>query len=236
MKFGNFLQKKVPAEHGRSRRSGEHQGEVFSVIFDVGNNTIVATSHVPAAIALASESLLDTGFFFGVNAHDTQILKDTPSRALPEWTWNLHKHSITKTPGHIITEDMRDRAALAASKVSALIFVIHKINEVRRKMRSGFAFQNDIYAQKRSQAQLLKQYDYDISRAHEAPYVVQDAEERNISLRESAEGILLQAELTDEYFLRTEKARISTLKAIKNAPNVAAVEQTLQTFRSWTLL
>ena len=174
--------------------------------------------------------MMDTEYVPSIPSADVLPIIMSGIRAYPEWSWDRRGRAFNKTNPLIITDDMRDRAVLAAKKVEAVGRVIFWINRLRAKTNTGLLFQAAIYAEKERQAVALKDADFD-ERRDSAPYVVQYADDSGMSLREAAEEILLQARLDHEQLAKTEKLRLALFKKIKRAKTPEEVGEVMDTFR-----
>ena len=145
----------------------------YHAVVDTSDDTLVAIGNHPIALLFLSESLMDTRYVSNIISDDVLLIKMAGPRAHPEWSWNNSKRAFKKTNPAIITEDMRERAVLAAKKVEAISRIMYWINGLRGKINTGLLFQEAIYAEKERQARSLKDANFDEHQAAEAPYVVQ---------------------------------------------------------------
>ena len=201
------------------------------VVVDTGDDTLVAIGTYAPALLFLNESMMDTTYALNVVSDEIPVIKAVGPRAYPEWSFDGSSRTFRKTNPVVVTDEMRDRAVLAAKKVEAISRVIYWINRLRSKTNTGLVFQAAIYTEKERQARSLKDADFDEHRAASAPYVVQYADDSGISLREAAEEILLQAKLDHEHLARTEKIRLALFKKIRLAKTPEEVEGVLDTFR-----
>ena len=193
------------------------QLERHCAVVDAGNSTLVALApEIPTVVHLR-DSLMDTHYFVDIESPDLVEIKAAGPRMYPEWSWDPRNRVFTRTNPAIITEQMRERAVLAAKKGEIISRATYLINRSRDKLNTGFLFQPSIYGKKQRQARILKTSGFDLKRAGSIHYVVQYAEESGMSLREAAEDILFQAQLCDEHLLKTEKVRLSLFGKIKRA-------------------
>jgi hypothetical protein len=231
------LQKKLQGKMQRSDAPSEAQADtgatrkMFSVIFDVSNQSIIAiTKSVPVANVLV-ETMLDSAYTHGVTLDEISRLSLQDPTTYPETSWDMYRRSVRKTHPDLITADMRERALLAARRIDALTFALNSINNIRQRTRTGFLFQDRIYELKEAQARMLKESKYDANLLAKVPYVTQDAEDRNISVVEATEDILVHAELFNEFLLRSERARLSLVRAIKKAKTAEEISAAVEKFR-----
>ena len=200
-------------------------------VIDSSDNTLVAIGTYSPALFFLNESMMDTEYVPGIPSADVLSVKMSGLRAYPEWSWDRRGRTFKKTNPDIITDDMRDRAVLAAKKVEAVGRVIYWINRLRAKTNTGLLFQAAIYTEKERQALGLKEADFDERRAA-APYVVEYADATGISLREATEEILLQARLDHEQLAKTEKLRLALFRKIRAAKTPEEVGEIVDTFRN----
>lgn len=201
------------------------------IVIDAGNNTVVAIGTQIPAIVFLRESLLDTIYDVGIVSPEILQIEDSDPRTYPEWSWDLRNRVFTKTNPLIITEAMRERAALAAKKAELISRASYLINRARDKVNPGLFFQETIYATKQKQAQSLKDAGFDQALAPSAPYVVQHAEETGMSLQNAAEDILFQAQLFHEHLEKTEKIRLALFGKIKRARTPEELDQIMERFQ-----
>lgn len=223
--------KKIAGKFRKAPEQEKVSSGPYSVIFDVSNNSMIAImTSIPVANVMV-ETMLDTGFNHGIMSQEVGLLSKQDPRTYPEWSWDMQKRVFKKTHPDLVTEDMRERAVLAAKRVEGLVFAINAINNIRQRVRTGTWFQERIYDQKEAQARLFRESGYDEKLLAKIPYVTQDAEERDISIKESTDDIILHADLFNEYLLRSEKARLSLFRAIKRAKSVKEIDAAIATFR-----
>jgi hypothetical protein len=202
-----------------------------SVVFDAGNNTLVAVgTHIPAMVFLR-DCLLDTIYDVGVVAPEVLEIKAADPRTYPEWSWDYRNRAFGRTNPAIVTDAMRERAALAAKKAEIFTRAAYLINRARDKVNPGLLFQETIYATKQKQAQMLKDAGFDEALAASAPYVVQHAEESGLSLQDAAEDILFQAQLFHEHLEKTERVRLALFRKIKRARTPWDLDQIIEKFQ-----
>lgn len=202
-----------------------------SVVIDAGNNTLVAIGTQIPALVFLRDSLMDTIYDVGIVSPEVLQIKGSDPRTYPEWSWDLRSRAFTKTNPAIITEGMRARAVLAAKKGDIISRASYLINRARDKVNPGLFFQETIYATKQKQAQLLKDAGFDETLAASAPYVVQYADERGLSLRDAAEDILFQAQLFHEHLEKTEKVRLALFRKIKRAKTPEELDEIMERFQ-----
>lgn len=188
-------------------------------------------TYLPALLFL-NESMMDTTYVSGIEStEDIEGMRTKNFRTYPEWSWDAPKRTFKKTNPSIITEDMRERAVIAAKKVWAISRVIYWINGLRCRIDTGVFFQPALYAEKEKQAQAFKDANFDERTAPAAPYVLQYANHAQIPLRQAAEEILFQAQLDHEYLAKTEKIRLALFKKIRLAKTAEEIESALSAFQ-----
>ena len=218
----------------RTRDSSSDSTDVhYGAVVDTSNDTVIAIGTVGAALLFLSESMMDTMYASEMVVTKNFLrVKDSDPRSYPEWSLDYKKWELKKTNPSTVTEDMRERAVLAAKKVAVISNIIYRINRLRTKIYTGLFFQENIYAEKERQARRLKDANFDERLAAESPYVAQYAEHSNVPLRQAAEEILFQAQLDHEYLAKTEKVRLSLFKKIRLAKTAAETDEIYSAFRN----
>lgn len=204
----------------------------YTVVYDISNGSLISILSSSAAGMLLCESLLDTGYTNNIRSPYLAVLKNEEPRTYPEWTWDPFKQEFKRTHPEIVTEDMRERAILANKKGAAFIYAINAINSIRQKVRTGVWFQERIHEIKEQQARLLKEKNFDAAYADQAPYIVDEATDRGISLREAAEDIIVHADLFNEYLQRTERARLGFFRGLKKAKTAEEIDAIIKDFKA----
>jgi hypothetical protein len=218
------------ADGVRSRVSKPRRVIAHAIVVDAGNNTLVAVgTHIPTMVFLRA-SLLDTWYDVGITAPEILRIKESDPRTYPEWSWDIRTRTLTTTNPAVITEQMRERAVLAAKKGDMIFRATYLINRARDKVNTGLFFQETIYAAKERQARMLKDAGFDEGLSASTPYVVQYAEETGMSLQDAAEDILFQAQLFHEHLEKTEKVRLALFGKIKRARTVQEVDEVMDRF------
>ncbi len=215
----------------RSRFSKPPRIVAHSVVIDAGNNTLVAIgTHIPSIFCL-KDSLMDTVCHVGIVSPEVLQIKESDPSTYPEWSWDFRSRAFTRTNPAIITEQMRERAVLAAKKGETIGRASYLINRARDKINPALFFQETIYATKQKQAQLLKDAGFDQALAASAPYVVQHADETGMSLQDAAEDILFQAQLFHEHLEKTERVRLALFRKIKRAKASWELDEIMERFQ-----
>lgn len=202
----------------------QEQNRKFVIIMDTSNETLVAIGHQKPAVSFVSDAMMDTRCIMDVSFDSMDAINLSRPRSFPEWTWDVNKCIFKKTNPAIITDDMRERAVLATKKIEAVAHVMRKIGKLRRKVETGFPFQNVIYEQKERQAQLLVDTGFSGQSIARAPYVTQYADICGIPVRQAATEILFQAKLNLEHLKNTERIRLIMLKKIRSARTIEEVD------------
>ena len=202
------------------------QLEEQCAVVDAGDRTLVALEEQIATTVFLRDSFMDTVYFVGISVPELVEIKASGPRAYPEWSWDPRNKVFTKTNPVIITEQMRERAVLAAKKGEIHSRATWLVNRSRDKLNSGLLLQPRIYGRKQRQARLLKSAGFDPARVNSSiSYVVHWAEESGMTLREAAEDILFQAQLYDEHLEKTEKVRLSLFRKIRRARTPAELDE-----------
>ena len=212
----------------RARRLAERSTSpvLDSAIICAGDSTLLSIGTYSPALLFVNESMMDTFYIPDISfTPDVRRIKTSSPREYPDWSWDTATRKFKRTGPAIVTEEMRERAALATKKAEAVFRIMQRINRMRRKVSSGLSFQEMIYAEKEREAASLKEIDFDERRAVAIPYVAQYAEESGLPLRQAAEEILLQAELDRDHLLRTERVRLAAFKKIPSAKTPEELEE-----------
>ncbi|MFZ2886928.1 MAG: hypothetical protein WA021_03860 [Minisyncoccia bacterium] len=196
-------------------------------IFDSGSNTLVTIGRYPPALMLLAESLLDTIYVPTIEAENVEKLLAARPSSYPEWSWRGGNNFRATNPA-IITDEMRKRAVFANKKLAIFAHAIYLMNRLRDKVHTGVHGQEMVYAQKREQAQAVKDVVGD--KAVHAPYVVQHAEDTGLTLLQAADDILFQAQLDAEYLEKTERVRIALFKKIKRAQTARELDEIIRNY------
>lgn len=203
----------------------------LSIVYDVSNGTVIAiTNSVPSANIII-ETMLDTGYFHGIISSEAHALLAQDPHTYPEYVWDPFKRVFKKTHPDLVTEELRERARFAKKKMDAISFAIAATNNIRQRLRTGVWYQERIYELKEEQARRFKNSGFDEKLLESIPYVRQEAEDRNVSLVEATEDIILHADLFNEFLLRSEQSRLSLFRAIKRAKTDAEVDSAIAKFR-----
>ena len=202
-----------------------------SAVVDTSNDTLIAIGTYAPALLFLNESMMDTLYVPYLIPSDTiEVIRKASLRSRPEWSLNAATRGFKVTNPSIISEDMRDRAVIAAKKVEAFTQLSYWINHFRMKIDTGLFFQTSVYAEKERQARTLKESGFNPDHSDDAPYVTQYADDIGISIQEAAEEILLQARLDHDYLAKTEKLRLSLFRNIKKAKTAQEVDEILGNF------
>lgn len=212
----------------------QEQNRKLVIIMDTSNETLVAVGSQRPAVFFVSDAMMDTRCIMDVSLDTFDAINLANPHSFPEWTWNDTKRVFKKTNPAIITDDMRTRAILATKKIEVFSRVVRKISKLRRKVETGFPFQNVIYEQKERQAQLLVDTDFSEQSIARAPYVVQYADISGIPVKQAATEILFQAKLSLEHLRNTERIRLVMLKRIKFARTIEEVNSVFGATQSGT--
>jgi hypothetical protein len=214
----------------RSRFSKRPRIAAHCIVIDAGDNTLLAISTQIPSMVFLSDSLMDTVCAVGIVSPEVLEITKSDPRTYPEWSWEFRTRAFSRTNPAIITEQMRERAVLAAKKGETISRATYLINRARDKVNTGLLFQETIYATKQKQAQLLKDAGFDEALAGSAPYVVQHADETGMSLQDAAEDMLFQAQLFYEHLEKTERVRLALFRKIRRAKTSGELDEIMERF------
>jgi hypothetical protein len=192
-------------------------------LIDSLSAALLAVSTQPTIVAyLASKPEkmgVDTVAVWGIdypNYMKEFVLAKTPHN-YPCWKWQNGSRTLIPTPAQFITDELRQRSALARQKCQALLEVGKVLEIARYPVWRELILQETIYLNKKAQAQKYKDHGYPENETVKYPYVVQYAEFSGLPMREAAEEILFKAQLDDERLAKTELLRLKYFNLIQQA-------------------
>jgi hypothetical protein len=200
---------------------------VQSALLDTATYSVLALTTRIAGVVLLRECMPDTTHATLVhypNYTQSCFLSEIPPERHPEWCWNRHTRYFERTQPHLVTDDLRSQARLAAFKLDAYAKIVDGINVARYNVRTGCDFQEIIYLQKRMQAQRVKDSGCDPDIALQCPLVLQYADYMGDSLRQAVHDILFKAKMDDEVLAKTEILRLRYFDRIKMAETADELE------------
>jgi hypothetical protein len=204
--------------------------KTLHALIDTGNDTLIALGAYAPALFFLNEWMADTMYVPDVAVSKLREIPLRDFRRYPEWSWNDLERSFKRTHPLIVTEDMRERAVLAAKKNDAIARAVYWINFLRGKLTRGLFLQESVYAEKLRQALALKDADFDERRAGPVPYVAHYAESDGIPLSQAVEEIIFQSELYRDHLVKTEKLRLALFKKIRLAKTPTEIDDIVRTY------
>lgn len=173
---------------------------------------------------------------------DTMLINLKSSKGLEEYffdklmslescyllSWDFKSNSFIKSKNNL--HFLREKSVLTRSKYSYLSTIMSDIVSYRNRITKTLAYQEMVYLRKRFQAERFKDRGYPENELLDFPYVLQYADLKKISLKDSADQILFQATLQDEMFSKTELLRLKFFNKIREASSVFEVEETYKEF------
>jgi len=167
-----------------------------------------------------------TKTYFGLS-----FLATMRSENYPKWTWDKKERIFVKTEKGVLTDKLRSKSCLAASKHRAITTIINSLSIVRNKTVTGVRFQEEIiYPAKRLQAQKFKDDNYQEDSLEQYPYVTQYADFANLSLKQAADDILFKSDLGDQTLINTELLRLKYFKKVRGASTPDQVDSITKEF------
>lgn len=205
--------------------------DYYDAVIDSSDDTLICIGANHAGLLFLNELLPDTIYVPRIPSTDeiVRILNADPRR-WPEWSWDRTHITFKITNFAIISETMRERAALSKSKASAIDAVRYSVNHMRSKINTSLWFQESIYSEKVRQARNVLAGEGDAGRSDSVQYVAQYAEHCGVPLRQAAEEILFQAQLDHNFLAKTEKIRMALDKNIRRAKSSDEIEACLSEF------
>lgn len=203
----------------------------YGALVNTDDDTVLTVSPNRAVLLHLYESMMDVEFVSRIPVSSTvlEVAASLPED-FPTWSWDFGKKQFKTTKPELIDNAKRERSVLATKKAEAITKTMEWVNRMRARSYTGFFFQESIYAKKEQQARELRARDHTEEAARKAPYVVQYAEDRGISLRAAADEIIFQAEQDSDILLRSEKTRLELLRKIRAAKSPHEVDAMLEAY------
>jgi len=193
-----------------------------------------------AAIVFLQEVFPDTGYVSAADephyrkprlfSRKRLPIDGLPPESLPLWRWDKPSRRIVRSPEHIVTPAIREKAVLAQAKARAIERIMLHLSIARYSLRTGVELQEIVYVNKRTQAEKFRDSGYDESSLLEYPHVLNYADFAGISLREAADTIILKAKLDDQLLAKTELLRLRYFKNVADAKSVKDLSTIIESF------
>jgi len=205
--------------------------ERYSALLDVDSHALLCIGN-PTSIGLLAETISSSFVMISVNWPNYEkefFLLSLKPLEYPEWSWSGYKREFLRTDPALITDELRERAVLAAVKNRGIAHMLRYLSLSRAVLDKGVSHQDFVYQEKKREADALKAAGYKADES-DFPYVSGYAKATNKSLKEAAEKILNAAKKTASVIAETENFRIKYFDKLKHAATQEEVYSTLAEF------
>ena len=194
-------------------------------LLDNGTNSVLCVSTNPEAMIFLRECTPDTYCVFFVNYSYGKTFSlrnffktDKERERCVDWKWNGRKRVfLKKAHSENVDMDLIMRSQLACSKEQATGKIMRRVSIARLDVITGVMLQEKVYIEKQRQAEAFRDSGYEERDIMNYPYVLQYADIFGITLRQSADNILLRAKLDDAILMKTEAVRLMYFDRVKQA-------------------
>ncbi len=197
---------------------------LFHVLLDRLTNSALCIGTNSEAMIFLRECTPDTYCVFFVNHPYKKAFSlrnffrvfENQDRCI-DWKWDGRRKVFKRAQSRNADMNLIMRSRLARAKERAISRIMRKLSIARFDVATGVTFQEKVYLEKQKQAEAFRNSGYDEGDVINYPYVLQYADIFGITLRQSADSILLRAKLDDAVLMKTEGVRLLYFDRVKQA-------------------
>jgi hypothetical protein len=142
--------------------------------------------------------------------------------------WDFSKREFIKN--NKISDQLREKSTFSQNKYECLREIASHIEFIRSLFKKTIGYQEIIYLSKKLEAEKFKNNRYPENEILNYPYILQYAEYKEISFKESADAILLKATMGNEMLAKTEILRLNYFNKVKDATSKKDLDDILNQF------
>ncbi len=207
-------------------------------LIDNRTDSVLCINTNSEAMIFLRECIPDTYCVFFVNRPYKKILSlrnffraNEKQEHFPDWQWHGRgKVFLKKTHSGDVDMDLIMRSRIACAKERTISRIMRMLSIARLDVVAGVILQDKIYLEKQRQAEAFRNSEYDERYILNYPYVLQYADIVGITLKQSADNILLRAKLDDAVLMKTESVRLVYFDRVKQAKSDEDLQIILEDF------
>lgn len=205
--------------------------ENFYALLEGDTDNLLVFSQDYSCILHISEFFLDTRIVLvTTKKYFTKIFYMSLAHSDDKYLFKWDRERKKFVKNNDVTKDLIEKSGLAISKYEVLCKIKTSIEEYRNFEKKDLKFQDDVYMQKKQEAERYKDKGYPEIEIFDFPFIRQYATFKKISFKESADAILLKAKLNEGPLVFSEMIRLKYFDLIKRSQNIIELKKVYDDF------